>query len=90
VSFSSYRYAGHLFKMLASHWLGSRVIDPNSSMLAHWVGRAAYELRSVFDALINKPKCSNKLFRIRRVPLTPGRVRSACAPSHSELAGKTS
>jgi transposase len=37
-------------------------IDPNRSTLVGWVGKAAYELRPIFDALFTDLKRSTKLF----------------------------
>jgi hypothetical protein len=49
-------------------------IDLDRSTLAGWVGRAAFELRPVFDALIADLKLSTKLFmdETRAPVLDPG------------------
>ena len=49
-------------------------IDLDRSTLADWVGRAAYELRPVFDTLIADMKRSTKLFmdEARAPVLGPG------------------
>ncbi len=49
-------------------------VDLDRSTLADWVGRAAFELRPVFDALITDLKRSTKLFmdETRAPVLDPG------------------
>lgn len=54
--------------------MGRQGIDIDRSTLADWVGRAAFELRPVFDALIANLKRSHKLFmdETRAPVLDPG------------------
>lgn len=54
--------------------MGRQGIDIDRSTLADWVGRAAFELRPVFDALIADLKRSSKLFmdETRAPVLDPG------------------
>ncbi len=54
--------------------MGRQGIDLDRSTLADWVGRAAFELRPVFDALIANLKRSTKLFmdETRAPVLDPG------------------
>jgi transposase len=59
------------------HWLAGHVYMPEKldrSTLADWVGRAAFELRPVFDALMANLKRSTKLFmdETRAPVLDPG------------------
>jgi hypothetical protein len=65
-----------LFDQLACAIADSRQgIDLDRSTLAGWVGKAAYELRPVFDALIADLKQSTKLFmdKTRAPVLDPGK-----------------
>lgn len=53
-------------------------IDLDRSTLANWVGKAAFELRPVFDCLLNNLKTSTKLYmdETRAPVLDPGRHRT--------------
>lgn len=68
------KYADHLPLYRQSQIMVRQGIDLDRSTLADWVGRAAYELRPVFDALIADLKRSNKLFmdETRAPVLDPG------------------
>jgi transposase len=68
------KYAGHLPLYRQAQIMGRQGIDIDRSTLADWVGRAAFELRPVFDALIADLKRSNKLFmdETRAPVLDPG------------------
>ena len=56
------KYADHLPLYRQAQIMSRQGIDLDRSTLADWVGRAAYELRPVFDALIDDLKHSTKLF----------------------------
>ena len=56
------KYADHLPLYRQAQIISRQGIDRDRSTLADWVGRAAYELRPVFDALIADLKRSTKLF----------------------------
>jgi len=56
------KYADHLPLYRQAQIMGRQGIDLDRSTLADWVGRAAFELRPVFDALIADLKRSTKLF----------------------------
>lgn len=68
------KYADHLPLYRQAQIMGRQGIDIDRSTLADWVGRAAYELRPVFDALISDLKRSSKLFmdETRAPVLDPG------------------
>ncbi|MBX8802992.1 IS66 family transposase [Ochrobactrum sp. MR28] len=68
------KYADHLPLYRQAQIMARQGIDIDRSTLADWVGRAAYELRPVFDALIADLKRSNKLFmdETRAPVLDPG------------------
>ncbi len=68
------KYADHLPLYRQAQIMSRQGIDLNRSTLADWVGRAAYELRPVFDALIEDLKRSTKLFmdETRAPVLDPG------------------
>uniref|UniRef100_UPI003BA10124 IS66 family transposase n=1 Tax=Ochrobactrum sp. EDr1-4 TaxID=3368622 RepID=UPI003BA10124 len=68
------KYADHLPLYRQAQIMGRQGIDIDRSTLADWVGRAAFELRPVFDALIADLKRSNKLFmdETRAPVLDPG------------------
>lgn len=68
------KYADHLPLYRQAQIMGRQGIDLDRSTLADWVGRAAYELRPVFDALISDLKRSSKLFmdETRAPVLDPG------------------
>lgn len=56
------KYADHLPLYRQAHIYRRQGVDLDRSTLAGWVGKAAYELRPVFDALITDLKRSTKLF----------------------------
>jgi len=56
------KYADHLPLYRQAQIMSRQGIDLDRSTLADWVGRAAFELRPVFDALIGDLKRSTKLF----------------------------
>jgi transposase len=68
------KYADHLPLYRQAQIIGRQGIDLDRSTLADWVGRAAYELRPVFNALIADLKRSTKLFmdETRAPVLDPG------------------
>lgn len=68
------KYADHLPLYRQAQIMSRQGIDLDRSTLADWVGRAAYELRPVFDALISDLKRSAKLFmdETRAPVLDPG------------------
>jgi len=68
------KYADHLPLYRQAQIIGRQGIDLDRSTLADWVGRAAFELRPVFDALIADLKRSTKLFmdETRAPVLDPG------------------
>ncbi|MGO6926114.1 IS66 family transposase [Rhizobium ruizarguesonis] len=68
------KYADHLPLHRQAQIISRQGINLDRSTLADWVGRAAFELRPVFDALIANLKRSTKLFMDEtRVPvLDPG------------------
>jgi len=69
------KYADHLPLYRQAQIMSRQGIDLDRSTLAAWVGKAAYELRPVFDALIADLKCSSKLFmdETRAPVLDPGK-----------------
>ena len=56
------KYADHLPLYRQAQIYGRQGIDLDRSTLAAWVGKAAYELKPVFNALIADLKRSSKLF----------------------------
>lgn len=68
------KYADHLPLYRQAQIMGRQGIELDRSTLADWVGRAAFELRPVFDALITDLKRSTKLFmdETRAPVLDPG------------------
>ncbi|MGO6889480.1 IS66 family transposase, partial [Rhizobium johnstonii] len=68
------KYADHLPLYRQAQIMSRQGIDLDRSTLADWVGRAAFELRPVFDALITDLKRSTKLFmdETRAPVLDPG------------------
>ncbi|TWC81423.1 transposase [Rhizobium sp. SJZ105] len=68
------KYADHLPLYRQAQIMSRQGIDLDRSTLADWVGRAAYELRPVFAALIADLKRSSKLFmdETRAPVLDPG------------------
>jgi transposase len=56
------KYADHRPLYRQAQIYGHQGIDLDRSTLAGWVGKAAYELRPIFDALITDLKRSTKLF----------------------------
>lgn len=72
------KYADHLPLYRQAQIYGRQGIDLDRSTLAAWVGRAAFELRPVFDALIADLKKSAKLFmdETRAPVLDPGRKKT--------------
>ena len=56
------KYADHLPLYRQAQIMSRQGVDLDRSTLADWVGRAAFELRPVFDALITDLKRSTKLF----------------------------
>ncbi len=72
------KYADHLPLYRQAQIYSRQGIDLDRSTLAGWVGKAAYELRPVFDALIADLKRSSKLFmdETRAPVLDPGKRRT--------------
>ncbi|MCY0149864.1 IS66 family transposase [Hoeflea sp. G2-23] len=68
------KYADHLPLYRQAQIMSRQDIDLDRSTLADWVGRAAFELCPVFDALISDLKRSSKLFmdETRAPVLDPG------------------
>ena len=56
------KYADHLPLYRQAQIYSRQGVDLDRSTLADWVGRAAFELRPVFDALMGDLKRSTKLF----------------------------
>ncbi len=69
------KYADHLPLYHQAQIYSRQGVDLDRSTLADWVGRAAFELRPVFDVLIADLKRSTKLFmyETRATVLDPGR-----------------
>lgn len=69
------KYADHLPLYRQAQIYVRQGVDLDRSTLADWVGRAAFELRPVFDALVAELKRSSKLFmdETRAPVLDPGR-----------------
>jgi len=72
------KYADHLPLYRQAQIFSRQGIDLDRSTLAHWVGRAAFELKPVFDCLLADLKRSTKLFmdETRAPVLDPGRRRT--------------
>lgn len=68
------KYADHLPLYRQAQIYSRQGVDLDRSTLADWVGRAAFELRPVFDALMADLKRSTKLFmdETRAPVLDPG------------------
>ena len=69
------KYADHIPLYRQAQIYSRQGIDLDRSTLAAWVGKAAFELKPVFDALITDLKRSTKLFmdETRAPVLDPGR-----------------
>jgi transposase len=69
------KYADHLPLYRQAQIYGRQGIDLDRSTLAAWVGRAAFELKPVYDALLANLKRSSKLFMDETTApvLDPGR-----------------
>jgi transposase len=69
------KYADHLPLYRQAQIYSRQGIDLDRSTLAGWVGKAGYELRPVFDALVTDLKQSTKLFmdETRAPVLDPGK-----------------
>ena len=82
--------ADHLPLYRHAQIYGRQGIDLDRSTLAAWVGKAAYELKPVFTALIADLKRSNKLFmdETRAPVLDPkaGKIEPWCAIGSSTMA----
>lgn len=72
------KYADHLPLYRQAQIYSRQGVDLDRSTLASWVGKAAFELKPVFDALIDNLKQSEKLFMDETVApvLDPGRKRT--------------
>ncbi len=72
------KYADHLPLYRQAQIFSRQGIGLDRSTLAHWVGRAAFELKPVFDCLLAELKRSTKLFmdETRAPVLDPGRRRT--------------
>ncbi|MGO7486730.1 IS66 family transposase [Rhizobium ruizarguesonis] len=72
------KYADHLPLYRQAQIMSRQGVDLDRSTLADWVGRAAFELRPVFDALIADLTRSTKLFmdETRAPVLDPGSRRT--------------
>lgn len=68
------KYADHLALYRQAQIYARQGVDLDRSTLADWVGRAAFELRPVYDALMQDLKKSTKLFmdETRAPVLDPG------------------
>jgi transposase len=69
------KYADHLPLYRQAQIYSRQGVDMDRTTLAGWVGKAAYELRPVFDALVTDLKRSSKLFmdETRAPVLDPGK-----------------
>lgn len=69
------KYADHLPLYRQSQFYARQGVDIDRSTLAAWVGKAAYELRPVYDCLMSNLKQSTKLFMDETTApvLEPGR-----------------
>ena len=72
------KYADHLPLYRQAQIFSRQGVDLDRSTLADWVGRAAFDLRPVFDCLLANLKRSSKLFmdETRAPVLDPGRRRT--------------
>lgn len=72
------KYADHLPLYRQAQIYRRQGVDLDRSTLADWVGRAAFEIRPVFDCLLTDLKRSTKLFmdETRAPVLDPGRRRT--------------
>lgn len=72
------KYADHLPLYRQAQIYRRQGIDLDRSTLAHWVGRAAFELKPIFKRLVIELKQSTKLFmdETRAPVLDPGRRRT--------------
>jgi transposase len=72
------KYADHLPLYRQAQIMHRQGIDLDRSTLADWVGRAAFELRPVFERLVVHLKASTKLFmdETRAPVLDPGRKKT--------------
>ena len=84
------KYADHLPLYRQAQIYSRQGIDLDRSTLAAWVGKAAYELKPVFNALIADLKRSSKLFMdgTRAPVLDPkaGKIEPGCATGSSTMA----
>ena len=69
------KYADHLPLYRQAQIYSRQGIDLDRSTLAHWVGKAAFELKPVFECLLENLKKSTKLYmdETRAPVLDPGR-----------------
>ena len=69
------KYADHLPLYRQAQIYARQGVDLDRSTLAYWVGKAAYELKPVYDCLLNDLKKSSKLFMDETTApvLDPGR-----------------
>jgi len=72
------KYADHLPLYRQAQIMSRQRIDLDRSTLADWVGRAAFELRPVFERLVKHLKASTKLFmdETKAPVLDPGRKKT--------------
>ena len=56
------KYADHLPLYRQAQIYSRQGVDLDRSTLASWVGKAAYELKPVYDCLLTNLKQSSKLF----------------------------
>ncbi|MCF6195125.1 MAG: IS66 family transposase [Emcibacter sp.] len=72
------KYADHLPLYRQAQIYSRQGIDLDRSTLANWVGKAAFELKPVFDCLLDDLKTSHKLFmdETRAPVLDPGRCKT--------------
>lgn len=72
------KYADHLPLYRQSQIYSRQGVDLDRSTLANWVGKAAFELKPVFDCLLSDLKTSHKLFmdETRAPVLDPGRCKT--------------
>ena len=86
------KYADHLPLYRRAQIYSRQGIDLDRSTLAAWVGKAAYELKPVFNALIADLKGSTKLFmdETRTPALDPkaGKIEPRCAAGSSTMVRK--
>lgn len=60
------KYADHLPLYRQARIYSRQDVDPDRSALASRVGKAAYELRPVYDCLLENLRQSSKLFMLSR------------------------